>query len=271
MPTVATYTVPTTAASVRYLTEVSATLERDSANRVLQERVATRGVITLSAQRDSLGNVRASGTVDSFTVRGLENVLTPAPPTDARTGKPLPIVPAAPSVPLSVQFDAVLDQRMLRITTRPPLANECDRPETGATNLVREVIVRVPRTLSVGLAWRDSAVSVQCRLNVPITLRTKAEYVVERAEQHANRTELVVRRTVDTQFDGETRSTWRNVSLSGAGKVTQVLRIDAGTGVVRSIDGDGQLTVRLSDSSRRDASGMQVLRQKTTSRTIVRP
>jgi hypothetical protein len=260
-----TWAMAATLPATRYLVEVSATLERDSAGRVLQQHVASRGIVTLQGRRDSLGGLRASGVVDSFTVRGLESVLSP-PAVDTRSSRTLPILP--PAV-ISVPFDANLDARMLRVVTRPPLANECDAPETGATGLVRDLLVRVPRHVAVGSAWRDSTVGFLCRLSVPITSRTQTDYVVERAEQVANRTELVVRRTIDTQLNGILKSTWRNVMLTGVGRTTQTLHVDAQTGLVRGIDGDGLLTVRLTDSSRRDASGTQEIRQKTTGRTMM--
>lgn len=268
VPVVSSWTVPGTLPSTRYVSEVAATLERDSAGRVLVEHVETRGVITLSGRRDTLGGMRATGVVDSFTVRGLDSVLAPANQTDGRTGKAIPVLVATP---LSVSFDATLDQRNLRVATRPPLANECDRPETGATNLVRDVIARVPKTLTVGTAWRDSTISFLCRLNVPITSRTRSDYVVERAEQVNERTELIVKRISDTRLDGSLQSTWRTVTLTATGRTTQSLRIDATKGVLLSVDGDGLLTIKLTDSSRRDGSGTQEIRQKTKGRTIVRP
>ena len=267
-PTVATWTINASPPGTRYLTEVNATLERDSAGRVLQERVQSRGVITLQTRRDSLGGMRSSGVVDSFTVRGLEAVLATAVQAESRASRPVPVVAIAP---LSVQFDATLDARTLRVTTRPPLANECDRAESGATTLVREVMVRVPKVLFVGLQWSDSTVGFMCRLNVPITTRARSVYSVERSEQLSDHVELVLKRVVDTQLDGNLQSAWRTVTLSGIGHSTQSVRVDAATGVVRSIEGDGLLTIKLNDTGRRDGGGAQELRQKTTSRTIVRP
>jgi hypothetical protein len=263
-----TWSIPAVPPALRYVTEVNATLERDSVGRVVQQHVQSRGVITLQTRRDSLGGMRSTGVVDSFTVRGLEEVLSPTVTADARSGKSVPVVVAPP---LSVQFDATLDARTLRVTTRPPLANECDSPETGATSLVRDVMVRVPKTLSVGLQWSDSTVGFMCRLNVPITVRSRSLYLVERSEQVSNHVELILKRITYTQLDGNLQSTWRTVTLIGAGQVTQLVRVDVASGAVRSIDGDGLLSIKLTDTGRRDGSGVQELRQKTTSRTIVRP
>ena len=268
-PTViASWTIPATLAPARYLTEVSATLERDSAGRVLQEHVETRAFISLQGRRDSTGGLRANGLVDSFTVRGLERALSSSNQSD-NTGKTTVAVVSA--LPLVVSFDAAIEEHSIRVITRPPLANECDRPESGATNLVRELLIRVPKTLEVGTAWRDSTAGFLCRLGVPITSRTRADYFVVRAEKMPGRTELVLRRTTDTQLDGNLRSTWRTLTVTAVGRASQTIRIDAATGIVQSIDGDGTLTVKLSDSSRRDGLGTQEVRQTTHSHTIVRP
>ena len=270
---VSNWTMPAAVAMTRYVTEVSATLERDSAGRPLQEHVETRALISLQGKRDSTGALRANGLVDSFTVRGLERALSPSNQGERNQGDRANSTTVAliPAVPVGVSFDAVIGEHTIRVTTRPPLANECDKPETGATNIVRELLIRLPKTVSVGARWRDSTLSFQCRLGVPITSRTRAEYIVDRAEKVHDRTDLIVRKTTDTQLDGNTRSTWRTVTITGTGRATQLIRIDAATGIVQSIDGDGALTVRISDTSRRDGSGMQEVRQTTHSRTALHP
>lgn len=266
-PVVTNWSVPSAMPQTKYLSEITATLQRDSAGRALEEHVETRGIISLQGRRDSLGAFRGTGTVDSFTVRGLERVLTPNQ-GETSTSKP---VPALPDAPLSVAFEVSLDARMIRISTRPPLTNECDRPESGATNLVRDVIVRLPKTLTVGATWQDSTVGFVCRLGVPITTRTKSSFIVVGTEQTQGRTQLLVRKTADVTMAGELRSTWRTMSVNATGTSTLNSRIDAETGVVRSVDGEGLLTIKLLDTSRRDGSGAQEVRQQTRVRVTARP
>ena len=259
--------MPAVIPSTKYLNEVSTTLERDSAGRVLTEHVMLRGVITLQGRRDALGAVRGSGSVDSFTVRGLENTAA-VRQGESVTSTTVPVlVPPA----LNVMFDALLDTRILRVAVRPSLPNECDRPETGATSLVRDLIVRLPRTLTVGATWRDSTVSFLCRLSVPITTRSNSVFTVERAEKVQDRVELVLRKTSDIQMAGELRSTWRVLTVNASGRSSQVIRVDAASGLVRSADSDGLLTVKVNDTSRRDGQGAQEVRQITKGRvTFVR-
>ncbi|MBC8090113.1 MAG: hypothetical protein H7Z40_22885 [Phycisphaerae bacterium] len=266
-PPVSNWSIPAALPSSRYLMEVSATLQRDSAGTVLEERMETRGLVTLQGRRDTLGAFRGSGVVDSFTVRGLEQVLTPAQ-SETSTSRAVPVM-ANPG--LTVPFEVSLDARMIRISTRPPLANECDRAESGATNMVRDLVVRLPRTLSVGTTWQDSTVGFLCRLGVPITMRTKSTYLVASMERVQDRVELIVRKSADVVMAGEVKSTWRTVTVNATGRSTHMSRVDALSGVVRSAEGDGQLTVRLTDTSRRDGSATQEVRQQTKVRVTGRP
>ena len=265
-PLIERWTVPAVVPSIRYLSEVSATLERDSAGRVLTEHLDTRALITLQGRRDTLGAFRGSGVVDSFTVRGLESALTP----NQGESKPRTPVPVLPDRPIAVAFDAAFDTRNLRIATKPPLANECDRPETGATNVVRDLLVRLPARLTVGQTWQDSSVSFACRLGVPITSRTRSSYSVERADKVPGGIELLVRRIADTQLNGEVKSTWRTLTVSANGRTTHNIRVDGTTGVVRAVESDGLLTIKLNDTSRRDGSGVQDIRQITKGRITLR-
>ena len=265
-PLIERWTVPAVVPSTRYLSEVSATLERDSAGRVLTEHLDTRALITLQGRRDTLGAFRGSGVVDSFTVRGLESALTP----NQGESKPRTPVPVLPDRPIAVAFDAAFDTRNLRIATKPPLANECDRPETGATNVVRDLLVRLPARLTVGQTWQDSSVSFACRLGVPITSRTRSSYSVERADKVPGGIELLVRRIADTQLNGEVKSTWRTLTVSANGRTTHNIRVDGTTGIVRAVESDGLLTIKLNDTSRRDGSGVQDIRQITKGRITLR-
>jgi hypothetical protein len=265
-PPVSSWTIPSVVPQTRYVSEVTAVLRRDSAGLVLEERVETRGLITLQGRRDTLGAFRGTGVVDSFVVRGLERVLTPnqAEPTTRA-------VPVLPNPPLTVPFAASLDTRMIRISTRPPLANECDRVESGATNIVRDLVLRLPQKLSVGRTWQDSTVGFVCRLGVPITTRTRSTFLVAGMERVNDRVLLIVRKTTDITMSGELKSTWRTVTVNATGQNTQMSRVDAESGVMRSAEGEGLLTVKLVDTSRRDGSGTQEVRQQTTVRITARP
>jgi hypothetical protein len=265
-PVIERWTMPAVVPSARYQSDVSAALERDSAGRAIAERVETHALITLNGRRDSLGAFRGTGTVDSFVVRGLEGALAPNR-GEAPNSTPVPVLQEKP---LTVQFEAAFDARNLRVATRPPLANECDRPETGATALVRDLLVRLPKSLTVGQTWSDSSVSFVCRLGVPITSRSKSVYTLERADKVQGGIELVIKRVSDVILAGELKSTWRTVLVNATGKTTHNIRVDGTSGIVRSIESDGLLTIKLSDSSRRDGSANQEIRQATKGRVVLK-
>ncbi|MGV3709401.1 MAG: hypothetical protein ACO1Q7_11215 [Gemmatimonas sp.] len=266
-PVIERWTMPAAVPVARYQSDISAALERDSAGRTIAEKVETHAVISLSGRRDTLGAFRGTGTVDSFVVRGLEGALAPNR-GESPSSVPVPVLQPKP---LTVQFEAAFDSRNLRVSTRPALANECDRPETGATALVRDLLVRLPKTVSVGQTWTDSSVSFVCRLGVPITSRSKSVYTLERADKVQGGIELAIRRVSDVVLAGELRSTWRTVLVNATGKTTHNIRVDGTSGIVRSIESDGLLTIKLSDSSRRDGSANQEIRQATKGRVVLRP
>jgi hypothetical protein len=242
--------MPGQVALASYDAKVVARLDRDSAGQSRREQVETRALIVLQLARDSSGALRGSGHVDSFSVRGLENALS----ADAS---------AAASATLNrVLFDAVLDASSARVTTRPVLANECDQPEAGATALVRELLIRIPTTLSVDDRWQDTTAAFICRSGIPITVRQRNSYRVERAVDVDGHAMLAVRRTIETALDGSIHTTWRTVDLMGTGHAEQLISVDAVLGSIAAIDGTSTLSLKVTDSARRDQARIQTVVQK---------
>ncbi len=242
-----------------YEVRATARIERDSAGHNDEQRVESRGVVTWSLRRAADGAVRGSGRVDSFAVR-IEGAGAPVP-----TPVPISNVSGALSrVPTSVAFDAVLDATTVRVVTRPPLANECDRPESSATALVRDLLVRVPTSVVSGDRWRDSSVSIVCRVGIPITVRSQHEYLLERVEGAAANMTLYIKRTTSTRLEGKLGSAWRALELTGSGSATDNARVDVTTGALLQLDGQGTLTLQLIDRSRPTTPRTQRITQQLT-------
>jgi hypothetical protein len=212
---------------MRYSVESMARVERDSAGRKESAELRTRAFVSFSMQRDSL-QTHGVGTVDSFTVTGLEHV----------GGKP-----SSPMPPMSVPFEFSIDSSQVRVAVRPALSNLCDAPETGATNLARELLVRLPRQLDAGMTWSDSSASFVCRAGVPITIRTRSNYIVERLEARDNATDIVITRTMQIALEGASTVAWRARSVRGTGTGSQSIRIDGTSGAL--VDLSGQSTLLL--------------------------
>ena len=209
----------------RYDVRSLARVTSDSAGRPIEQSMTTSGVVSIALQRATDGAFRGSGRVDSFTVQM-----------------------AATAMHLdSVFFDAILDATSLRVVTRPSLANECDRVETSATALARELLLRIPSSVQVGSRWMDSTIAFVCRSSVPIAVRTVNDYVVERIDSREKNAMVHVRRAFTVRMDGKLASPWRPLEVSGVGSGVQQLLVDAVRGAVQSVNGTSTITLQLTD------------------------
>jgi hypothetical protein len=189
-----------------------------------EQRIDTRARITLAFERSSSGALRGRGQVDSFTVR---NTLDPVTTTGAK--------------PTVLLIDAVLDSSYLRVVSRPPLANECDRPEVSAMQLARELLVRIPDGVAVGDAWRDSTVTLVCRSGMPLTVYTTSRSKLAQRSAAI----LVVERESTSTLDGKGGSAFRAFELTGSGSGMQRLEINATTGILERLQGTSTLTLQV--------------------------
>ena len=137
-------------------------------------RQTMTGVVHWALTRQPSGALRGRGTVEAFSVRSNLDSGVVDRGRSSSTVWPL-------------SLDLLMDSTAVRVTTRPLLANECDRVEAVAAGLAREVLLRIPDGVSVGAVWRDSAVTFVCRDGVPMTVITVTQ---------SRLTELSTRRAV---------------------------------------------------------------------------
>ena len=189
-----------------------------------EQRVTSAALVSWSLDRQPSGALRATGQVDSFVVRTS---------FDAQRGVSLPATPAI------VLLEATLDSAVMRVVTRPPLANECDRPEAGAAALARDLLVRVPDGVSVGSRWKDSSVTLICRSGVPMTVYSTVKSRLE--ELTGDR--LVIRRETVGRLEGKGGSAFRVLELVGTSSGSQRVEIAAQRGTVERLEGSGTLTL----------------------------
>lgn len=267
-PLPARIAVASAVAERRYDVKSSARIERDSAGRKDEQRVESQGVVTWMLQRSPDGALRGSGRVDSFAVK-IEGAGVAAPTVQSKSTSGS-VGGASPTIFPAVAFDAILDAISVRVVTRPPLANECDRSESGATALVRDLLLRVPTSVVSGDRWRDSSVSIICRVGIPITVRSTHEYVLERVEGMLPATTLFIKRTTATRLEGKLGSAWRALELTGSGTGTDDARIDVSTGALMLLDGQGTLTLQLTDRSRPSTPRTQRITQQLTTHAEIR-
>jgi hypothetical protein len=243
-PRVVSYTIPATVNDTRYRLESQTTLERDSAGRRESQDLTSRAQANVRLRRTPTGGFTATGTVSAYQV------------SSALSTMPIAID--------SLRFDAVLDSLSLRVVSSPPLANECDRAETGALGLVRDVLLRIPTAVTIGERWRDSTVQVVCRSSVPMVVRTSSEYVVSDVERDGDQMILLVRRTSVSRVSGTTSSPWRSVEVTGSGDGSLEARVALSTGAVQRVRGTSTLTLMVTDRTVPTHVRSQQVRQRVT-------
>lgn len=212
-----------------------------------EQRIESRGLVSWTVERTSAGAIKAGGQVDSFTVRTS---------FDAGYGAMRPTMPAL------LLLDATLDSATVRVTTKPPLANECDRPEVGASALARELLVRIPNGILAGERWRDSSVTLICRSGVPMTVHTTVTSTLESLDDAV----LIVRRESVSRLDGKSGSPFRSLELTGTSTGSQRVEIGAQRGAVERLEGTSTLTLQATER----LSGAPPRVQQVTQRVEIR-
>lgn len=208
-----------------------------------EQRVESRALVSWRLDRTTSGALKGTGQVDSFTVRTS---------FDNNSGTMLPTMPAL------LLLDAVMDSSLVRITTRPPLANECDRPEAGATAMARELLVRVPNGILPGERWKDSTVTLVCRSGVPMTVYTTTISTLDKLDDNV----LVVRRDMVSRLEGKGGSPFRSLELAGTATGSQRVEIAALQGTVERLEGTSTLTMHATERTPGNAPRVQQIVQK---------
>ncbi len=197
-----------------------------------EQRLDTRALVSMTFDRTVDGGLRGSGQIDSFVVRS----------TIADNAKQQAAKAAAAQIASSpLLIDALIDSIHLRVVTRPPLANECDRPEVSAMQLARELLVRIPDGVVQGDEWRDSTVTLVCRSGVPLTVYTTTR---SRLVTLARAT-LVVIREINTTLEGKGGTAFRAFDVVGSGSGSQRLEIERSSGILAQLQGTSTLTMQV--------------------------
>jgi hypothetical protein len=220
-------TIPTLVTDTHYRVETRTELERDSAGRRETQKLSAQAQVTVRLRRQPNGGFTATGRLSGYA-----------------TTSPFPNSTAAPD---SLQFTAMLDSMALRVVLDPPLANECDQPETGALTLVRDLFARVPSTLTIGATWRDSTVQIVCRSSLPMIVRTTADYVVTDTTHDDAGIVVLLRRSTQTRVEGKTASPWRALEVTGSGTGALDIRVSVVSGAVTKVSGNSTLTLTMTE------------------------
>lgn len=238
------FTIPSVVPEHPYRLQSVTELERDSAGKKETRRFTSQANVFVRMQRNTDGGFEAAGRIRGYTIT--------------------PSLSTTPVVIDSLRFDALLNPTMLRVVSQPLLANECDRPETGALTLVRDLLVRVPATVSIGERWRDSTIHIVCRSNVPMTVRTTSEYEVTQTMRRDDGIHVTVRRTSATRMEGKTTSSWRLLEVTGVGTGMLTADVAVMSGAVTRVSGNSTMVLTVTDSGAPVAQRTQQVTQRVT-------
>ncbi len=197
-----------------------------------EQRVESRALVSWSLTRAATGGLRGTGQVDSFTVTSSLDTARTAP-------RPAAMMPAM------LLIEATVDSAIARVSTRPPLANECDRPEASAATLARELLIRIPDGVVANDRWRDSTATLVCRSGVPMVVYTTTWSTLESISGDR----LVVKREITTKLDGKGGSAFRALELTGSGTGSQRAEVRVSDGSVTKLEGASTLTLQLRETS----------------------
>jgi len=260
---------------VQYAVRSRSQFTTDSAGTPITEQVESTAFVRFSLERTgsptdtaSLG-LRGTGRVEGFVMAPTTRLATAR--TSALSGVADP--PAYPTLPLSVPFEALFEGPGTRVAPTPPLANECDRPETGATAMARELLVRLPGALTTGSTWTDTSRVFVCRGGVPVTVETLATTRVSAIEGSAEgpATRVRVVRQLEIRAEGEQATAWRTVALLGRGHGHQTLVLSAPSGVLQEMQSDSETVFDVRDTARPDGGTQRVTQRVQYTARLVRP
>lgn len=159
--------------------------------------------------------------------------------------------------------------------TRPRREGEVPRfvvPAEGScaaaaaiTQVLREGIVTVPRTLRRDQTWSDSAETTICRDSIPLVVTTVRQHRVVGAESRGGAVVVVIDRESRVRMRGEGRQLGEPVQLVAEGTGTMRLVVRAEDGVLDSAEGTNELVMRFTGRRR-----SQELRQRAVVRILRR-
>lgn len=258
-------TIATSHDTLRYDVISTARVERDSGGTPVSEEIVTRARVSFAMERIGVGqlgralDLRSTGRVDGFVISSSERVTGSR--SSALSG--VASTPSRPVAPLTVPFDATLNGLTARVSPRPALVNECDKPEMSALSLARELLVRLPPELVVGQSWSDTTRVFMCRGGVPVTVQQVSTSTIQSLVVGPDGafTQANIARTLQTRVEGQLATSWRTVGLTGRGSGAQQLVVDASTGSLVTLQSESVMQLDVRDSARRD-QGQQSLTQR---------
>jgi hypothetical protein len=130
----------------------------------------------------------------------------------------------------------------------------------------RELVVALPPTLTAGATWRDSATTVTCRGEVPLTTTTVRDYRLVGPTTWNGTPALQIARTTSTSIQGREAQGRQTVAVIGSGSSSATLYVDRATAVLLAATGESHSTLTVTTPR-----GSFPFRQDTRDEIALRP
>ncbi len=177
--------------------------------------------------------------------------------TEFRLGRDASALAAVPGLLLPVPFAATEAHETRATEIDPPTAGACALAALALAPL-RELFVAVPKEVSRGTAWTDTAAYTLCRDSIPLLVRVERRYVVVGAERRNGESVLLLDRVSRTRMSGAGSQFGEPIEISADGSAAMRLAVRLAGGVVSHGVGDAILEMRMRGRHR-----AQELRQHT--------
>ena len=238
--------------------------------------VAAASVLTVACTVTRIPSTPAPAPQPATPAPSRAPVTVPSAPQTARGGGPWQFAPAAGTYSYVVVTDGQIQRtdsagtppRALPATTQritlgifstgdvqlvdppaPASGAPCDAAAALATR-ARELIPRLPATLTAGATWTDSSTVDGCSGTIPTTTRTESRYTVVGDTTIGGITALQIHRADTLSAKGDGTQGQHRIALSATGTASTEIFVDPATGHFVGIDETQQTTVDITTSGR---------------------
>ena len=205
-------------------------------------QVEQRALVTTttdSGARDDSVSLHVSASVRNTLDRGVAGLVR-----GVTVGAPGAAAQPLPGVTFPYAFAASASVRGLEaplVLSAAGDGNACVSPAQSVLGALRDLVFRVPDSLSVGVQWADSSSVATCRDGVPLDIRSLRTFRVVRYERRGDRDVVLVDRTMQTSVRGESVRGDDTTRVEGSGRGSLRYEIDPLTGDVESATGSATL------------------------------
>ena len=137
----------------------------------------------------------------------------------------------------------------------------CDSPADPLLATARDLLITVPRSLTLGTTWTETTSSTVCRGEIPLTSKAVQRYEVQGADSVDGRPAVRIRRTSEVTIEGRGEQRGQDIRVTGNGTAAMNLFISPESGTFLGGEGDYTATLRF-DSDVRQQTFEQKVKQR---------